>query len=272
MHCPHCRSEVRGGVQETRRASGEGIARRRRCGSCGGHFRTLEQVSGLNLRVRKSDGRLVAFTREKVRRAILKSAVRPRQLRRIDEVVDAVVADAVREADGEGVVSSDRLGDSTLRNLKQLDPVSYVRYALVQIGRLDQGRGWSDVSDFRSWLADRFPEVQYFRPPVNLSEVVKKDGTRETFELEKLERSIGLAAKGRGANDLAVRRFAGQVAQDVRRALSEQPLVTSGQIAAEILHVLRKRDHIAFLRYASTAKDYRAVGDYETEAVALRGT
>jgi transcriptional regulator NrdR family protein len=49
-------------------------------------------------------------------------------------------------------------------------------------------------------------------------------------------------------------------------------LVTSGQIAAEILHALRKRDHVAFLRYASTAKGYRSAEDYESESVPLRNT
>jgi len=60
------------------------------------------------------------------------------------------------------------------------------------------------------------------------------------------------------------------VAKAVYRALSDQPTVTSAQLASEILHVLRKKDHIAFLRYASTAKRYQSVEDYEDEAVALR--
>lgn len=271
MRCPHCGSVARSEVLETRRGPDAGIVRRRKCPSCSGYFRTVEQVAGVNIRVRKSDGRLVPFVRDKVRRAIVKAAVRPRQLSRLDDVVDGVLADAVRLADSEGVVESTRLGDSTLEQLRQLDPVSFVRYALVQVGRLDHIQpGWRDVGDFRQWLARHFPDMRNFRPPVDLSEVVKKDNSREPFDLVKLERSIGLASKGRGADDQAVRRFAAQVGGEVRRVLNDQPLVTSGQIAAEILQALRKRDHIAFLRYASAAKDYKSVSDYETEAVALR--
>ena len=270
MRCPHCGSEARSDVRETRTRDA-GVVRRRQCSSCHRYFRTVEQVSGINVRVRKSDGGIVPFTRDKVRRAILKAAVRPRQLGQLEDLIDGIVADAVRLADVDGVVESSTLGSSTLSRLRHLDPVSFVRYALVQLGRLDHlEAGWRDVSDFRQWLGREFADLRNFRPPVDLSEVVKRDKSREPFDLRKLERSIGLAAKGRGADDQAVRHFAASVASDVRRMLNDQPLVTSGQIAGEILHVLRKRDHIAFLRYASAAKDYGSVSDYETEAVALR--
>jgi transcriptional repressor NrdR len=99
---------------------------------------------------------------------------------------------------------------------------------------------------------------------------VKHDGRREPFDRGKLERSIGRAAKGRGASPAAVHGLATEVAQDVLNELGEQPVVTAGQIASEILRSLRRRDHIGFLRYASTAKGYLSREDYEFEAVALR--
>lgn len=44
----------------------------------------------------------------------------------------------------------------------------------------------------------------------------------------------------------------------------------TGQIAAEVMRILRKRNHIAYLRYASLVKSFKAPEDYEAEAVALR--
>jgi len=57
--------------------------------------------------------------------------------------------------------------------------------------------------------------------------------------------------------------------QEFGVALGDQPLVTSGQIASEILESLRRRDQVAYLRFASTAKRFRSPEDYEAEATAL---
>lgn len=51
MKCPHCQSEKKFGVLDTRLHE-EDIARRRECGDCGERFWTREQVDK-NLRVSK---------------------------------------------------------------------------------------------------------------------------------------------------------------------------------------------------------------------------
>jgi transcriptional regulator NrdR family protein len=204
-----------------------------------------------------------------------KSAVQTDAVQRLghmlDEVVEAVTRRSYAAADSY-VISAPEIALFIADELKHLDPVSHIRFSLVQIGRLDHGNseGWRDVNDVRRWLLKQYPSLETFRPNVVLSEVVKKDGRRVPFERKRLERSIGLAAKGRGISDAAVAQFARQVSDDVQEALGDQAIVTSGQLAAEILHVLRRRDHVAFLRYASTAKRYLSPEDYETEAVTLR--
>ena len=78
-----------------------------------------------------------------------------------------------------------------------------------------------------------------------------------------------MAAKGRNSKEV-VEKLATAVAGDVEAALGDQPRITSGQIASEILRSLRRRDHIAYLRYASTAKRFRSPEDYENEVASLR--
>src|SRR5664280_553730 len=129
-----CGSAGKSDVKETRRVPAGAITRRRRCTVCGRDFRTSEQVTGVNVRVRKSDGRIVPFLPEQIRKAIIKAVLRPREFARLDEVVDGVSNEAIKQADENGIVTSALLGNMTQQALRNLDPVSYVRYALVQTG------------------------------------------------------------------------------------------------------------------------------------------
>lgn len=43
MNCPHCKSETRFTVRETRLRDGD-IVRRRECSECGNHFGTRERI------------------------------------------------------------------------------------------------------------------------------------------------------------------------------------------------------------------------------------
>jgi transcriptional repressor NrdR len=98
---------------------------------------------------------------------------------------------------------------------------------------------------------------------------VKSDCKSEPFDRKRLERSIRLAAKGRGASDEEVAKIATDVAERVMEALGNQPIVTTGQLSAEVLRILRDLDHIAYLQAASTIKSFKSVEDYRAEAEAL---
>lgn len=275
MNCPHCGIAARLWVKETREQSDGSIRRRRKCESCGRDFVTTEHLSQARLRVRKSDGRIVSFDARKVRRGIIKAAVRPHHGDRLAELVESVAQDAISSAPAEGLIESSEIAQIVLTHLKDFDVVTYARYALVQVGRRDSRLspgGWSDADDVRAWLVTEFPELKHFRAPTRLSTVVKRDGRREPYEKRKLARSVGVASKGRLGSDERVRDLADRVADDVEGDLSDQASVTSAQIAAQILFRLRHLDHIAAIRYASTAKQFTSVEDFETEAVGLRGS
>lgn len=271
MLCPNCGSNDKAAVKETRRMSDGGIRRRRRCQKCFNDFETLENVSGRNLRVIKSDGSTELFDKEKIRKGIVKAAVRPHHSDRLTEVVESITREAQRASDA-GAVSSAIIGENVLSHLQSFDPVTHVRYALTQLGRQDKAGvlGWRDARDFRNWLRETYgSEIGHAHLPAKIAQVVKRDGRREPFDSRKLERSIGVASKGRGSQE-SVRDLATEVARDVEHELSEQAIVTSGQLAAEIIRALRDRDSIAAIRFASTAKGFLSVEDYESEALGLR--
>lgn len=272
MRCPSCGDDAHLGVRETRRQSDGSIRRRRRCGACGHHITTVEQISGDRVQVRKSDGRLEPFDRTKLLRGVVKAAVRPHHGNRLAELVENIAQDARAHSD-EGIIDSSALSTLVLVQLKEFDPVTHVRYALTQLSRRDASKRTSELRDageVRVWLRREYPEVEYLRTPTTTHQVVKRDGRREPFERRKLERSIGLSAKGRGRSDKAVRDLATRLADKVLDELRDQAVVTSGQLASEVLRLLRRTDHIAALRFSSTMKQFASVGDYETEALGLR--
>ncbi len=275
MLCPSCGSARKAHVKETRQASDGGIRRRRQCSDCNADFETLEHVSGDRMSVRKSNGTEELFERAKVRKGIIKAAVREHHADRLTELTESITQDARRSAQSD-VIDSETLATIVLEHLKEFDPVTHVRYALTQLGRQDQvsgrQRGWKGLRDFRRWLVAAYPQLEHFHPRAKLSYVVKRDDRREPYDRQKLERAVGVASKGRGSSDRTVHDLATNIAEWVEQALSGQTIVTSGQLAAEVLRALRKSDQIAAIRFASTAKRFVSVEDYETEALGLRGS
>jgi transcriptional repressor NrdR len=202
---------------------------------------------------------------------MVEAAVQKYDPDRINQLIDSVIDDVYPMAEA-GIVSSSRIAESVLKHFREIDAVSQIRFALVHMGRNDRTdgrRGWDDVGDVKQWLRAEYPELQYHRAPIGLVEVLKRNGEVEPFNSEKLAHGVAIAAKGRSSKE-AVQQLAASVAGDVENALGNQPRVTSGQIASEILRSLRRRDHIAYLRFASTAKRFRSPADYENEVMALR--
>jgi transcriptional repressor NrdR len=142
MRCPFCDSPDTA-VKETR-AAADALRRRRECPQCGKRFTTYERVEALPLVVRKRDGVPETFDREKLIGGLVRAAY-PRQLDAtfLEEIADAVTA-ALREAGGE--LPSERIGELVLRQLRDVDPVAYVRFASVY-------RNFSDVAEFEAELA-----------------------------------------------------------------------------------------------------------------------
>jgi transcriptional repressor NrdR len=141
MRCPFC------GAQDTKvvdsRLSGDGdqVRRRRRCPVCDERFTTYETAE-LNLpRVIKRDGSRVPFDGRKLRSGILR-AVEKRPIS--TDQVEGAVSRISREllGSGEGEVTSGRIGELVMSELRELDQVAYVRFASVY-------RKFEDVAAFR---------------------------------------------------------------------------------------------------------------------------
>jgi transcriptional repressor NrdR len=146
MRCPYC-SHAETQVVETRESDeGDVIRRRRRCLKCDKRFTTYERAEIALPALVKKDGSRVEFDPAKLR-ASMQLALRKRPVSTeqvdaaLDRIHDKLLATGARE------VTSARVGELVMRELKRIDKVAYVRFASVY-------RSFEDVDEFRQLIRD----------------------------------------------------------------------------------------------------------------------
>jgi transcriptional repressor NrdR len=95
--------------------------------------------------------------------------------------------------------------------------------------------------------------------------VLKRDGTRELFEKQKLLKSMVVACQKRAISLKDLEGIADWVERSV--GSSEEKEITSARIGELVLDVLRHLDPVAYVRFASV---YRAFSDPEDFALELK--
>ena len=144
MRCPFCGHEDTQVKDSRPTEDGSAIRRRRFCTNCGQRFTTIERVQLRELTVVKSDGRRVAFDRDKLARSIrIALRKRPIQEERIERIVNGIVRQL--ESSGENEVPSHQIGQLVMDTLKEVDAVAYVRFASVY-------RDFREARDFEAFL------------------------------------------------------------------------------------------------------------------------
>lgn len=143
MQCPYCNSsELK--VLDTQDIK-NGIRRRRECLSCRERFTTYERPMAIIPLLIKSDGNREEFDRDKLKRGIWNAcAKRPIPAARIDQLVGRI--ETYLQSLGKPEVPSHIVGDMVIQGLKELDPIAYIRYAIVylKLDSLDSVRGEID--------------------------------------------------------------------------------------------------------------------------------
>ena len=144
MKCPKCGS-LNDKVLETRQSKeGVVIKRRRECLNCGYRFTTYERIEEEYIEVIKKNNTVEPFNKEKIIRGILlASKNRPITQEQIKQIADDIEKYLLDE--GKLKVSSAEIGDLVKNRLKELDPVSYLRFVSV----FD---GFEDIKDFEEFI------------------------------------------------------------------------------------------------------------------------
>ena len=98
--------------------------------------------------------------------------------------------------------------------------------------------------------------------------VVKKNGRRETFDRDKLDRSVRVALQKRPVDPERIDRM---ITGTVRRLESlGETEVNSEKIGKIIMEALARIDNVAYVRFASVYKNFQTTDDFEEFVAELR--
>lgn len=130
MRCPYCQHTDTKVTDSRATDEGNSIRRRRECIRCGRRFTTYEVIEEVPLMVVKRNGRRELFDRGKLLNGLLRSCdKRTVPLQAMEQVVTEVERQIRNELEQE--VSTERIGELVLEQLRDIDQVAYVRFASV---------------------------------------------------------------------------------------------------------------------------------------------
>jgi transcriptional repressor NrdR len=93
--------------------------------------------------------------------------------------------------------------------------------------------------------------------------VVKKDGKREQFEREKLEKGIDKAFEKRPVAKEKIDRMISEIEEMIRKRGKKE--ITSSSIGEIVMKKIKKLDNVAYIRFASVYRDFQDVKDFSKE-------
>jgi len=98
--------------------------------------------------------------------------------------------------------------------------------------------------------------------------VVKRDGTREDFDLAKLRSGIDRACYKRNVSSAEIDHMAGEISSSIQQDFDKE--VPSSEIGNRVMTALRKVDEVAFVRFASVYRKFTDAADFIEEIRELK--
>ena len=130
MRCSVCSSDDSKVIDSRPSEDGLSIRRRRQCLKCGSRFTTYERHSETTLIVLKNNRSSEPFDRSKLLRSLMvatkKRDIPPAKLEALIDDIENELRSTLKSE-----VRSKTLGEMVLARLKDIDHVSYIRYASV---------------------------------------------------------------------------------------------------------------------------------------------
>ena len=143
MRCPFCENEESKVLDSRPFNNGSEIKRRRECLKCGARFTTFERIERLPVVVIKRDSSRQLFDSNKLLGGMIRACEkRPVSLDTLNDAIIKIENRLYRMEDHE--ISSEKLGEMALEQLRGIDEIAYIRFASV----------YHDFKDIRSFTEE----------------------------------------------------------------------------------------------------------------------
>jgi len=93
--------------------------------------------------------------------------------------------------------------------------------------------------------------------------VIKKDGNREKFDREKLEKGVDKAFEKRPVDKEEIEKMVNDIEEQLRRNGKKE--MSSSVIGELVMKKIKKLDNVAYIRFASVYKDFQDAKDFKQE-------
>lgn len=98
--------------------------------------------------------------------------------------------------------------------------------------------------------------------------VLKRDGSRQLYSREKLERGLSRAFEKRAHTDQTFKKIVSSVEQEVqKKAVSGE--ITSNTIGELVMKAIRKVDKVAYIRFASVYRQFEDIEEFKEAILKL---
>ena len=91
--------------------------------------------------------------------------------------------------------------------------------------------------------------------------ILKADGKRETFDREKLLRSVSIACRKRPIDPARIERLVSGIQRQLETSGDGE--VSSGEVGERVMEALKGLDSVAYIRFASVYRDFSEAKDFE---------
>jgi transcriptional repressor NrdR len=93
--------------------------------------------------------------------------------------------------------------------------------------------------------------------------VIKKDGTREVFDLSKIKKGLMRACEKRPISIDKIEKVAQGIENKLREGNKKEIKVKT--IGEKLMKALKKLDTVAYIRFASVYREFKDLGDFKKE-------
>ncbi len=98
--------------------------------------------------------------------------------------------------------------------------------------------------------------------------VVKREGERQAYSREKLERGIQRAFEKRPHDDDTLKKLVSRIEQDIQKKASGSE-IQSADIGEIVMRQIKRVDKIAYIRFASVYRQFEDIEEFKVELAKL---
>ncbi len=130
MRCPFCGSENSKVIDKRNNKIKDSIRRRRECLDCQKRYTTYEKYDHFPFLIRKKSGKVEDYNRNKLKKSLLhglkKRHVPDEKIEKLLDSIEITLIDSNKK-----IIETEDIGKEVLENLKEIDNVGYMLYAIV---------------------------------------------------------------------------------------------------------------------------------------------